>query len=140
MYSKEVTAIIMQDWGKGASAEETRKHLTDVFGKAPCLNTIYTHRNGLTAQDLVNELVTQQQRGITKQESANPELALKYRGELIKTLYPQMSINLNKNINETEVKVNVTSDLLKQYESLFEEAALLEHCAPQQIHSTQADK
>jgi hypothetical protein len=103
MYSKEVTAIILADWGKGASAEETMKHLKDVFGKAPCLNTIYTHRNGLTAKNLVDELLTQQKRAITK--TSDEELGLKYRNELLKIFIPQMSINFNKNINETEQTV-----------------------------------
>jgi hypothetical protein len=138
MYSKEVTAIILADWGKGESAEETMKHLKDVFGKAPCLNTIYTHRNGLTAKNLVDELLTQQKRAITK--TSDEELGLKYRNELLKIFIPQMSINLNKNINENKTEINVTSDLLKQYESLFEEAALLEHCAPQPVHPAQTNK
>ncbi len=61
MYSKEVTAVILSDWAKGASAEETRKHLKELYGKAPCLNSIYAHRNGLTAAHLIDELLRQQE-------------------------------------------------------------------------------
>jgi len=87
MYSKEVTTIILADWAKGASAEETRKHLEDTVGISPCLNTIYTHRNGLTAQMLVDELLRQQQRDIVKAD--NPALRMKYRDLLLAKLMPQ---------------------------------------------------
>jgi hypothetical protein len=50
------------------------------------------------------------------------------------------SLNMNLNKTQTEVTVNVTNELLKQYENLFEEATLLEHCAPQPIHTTQANR
>lgn len=98
MYSKEVTALILADWAKGATAEETVEHLKNLYGKAPCLNTIYTHRNGLTAKALVDELLRQQERDITK--SSNEDLRMKYRNELLKIFIPQMTINLSKNINE----------------------------------------
>jgi hypothetical protein len=118
MYSKEVTAIILADWGKGASAEETMKHLKDVFGKAPCLNTIYTHRNGLTAKNLVDELLTQQKRAITK--TSDEELGLKYRNELLKIFIPQMTIN--KNINETRdtTKLQKGNDELIRFGRVFD--------------------
>jgi hypothetical protein len=104
MYSKEVTAIILQDWAKGASAEETHKHLLEVYGKAPCLNTIYAHRNSLTTQHLIDELLRQQERDITK--TSTEELRLKYRNELLKILMPIKAEILSKNlsINQTEVK------------------------------------
>lgn len=141
MYPKTVTETIIEDWGKGASAEETRKHLQDLNGKAPCINTIYAHRKGLTAQDLLNQLIIQQQRGITKQDRENPELALRFRDNLIKTLYPQMNINLNRTeqTNKTEITINVP-ELLKQYEDLLEEATILENCAPQPLHPPKTNR
>jgi hypothetical protein len=87
MYSKEVTAVILSDWAKGASAEETIVHLKEKFGRSPCLNTIYTHRNGLTAEMLVDELLRQQERDITKAD--NPALRMKYRDLLLAKLLPQ---------------------------------------------------
>jgi hypothetical protein len=114
MYSKEVTAIIMQDWGKGASAEETVSHLKQIYGKAPCLNTIYAHRNSLTAKDLVDELLRQQERDITK--STDEELKLKYRNELLKIFIPQMTINLSKQ----EINVTGKPDLTNQVNELIQ--------------------
>lgn len=139
MYSKEVTTIILADFAKGASAEETQKHLSELLGISPSLNTIYTHRKSLTAEMLIDELQRQQERDITKEP--NSDLRMKYRNELLKLLMPLRAEIISKslNITKTEVQVNV-SDMLKQYENLFEEATLLEHCAPQPIHTTQANR
>lgn len=136
VYSKEVTAQILADFARGASAEETHKHLLDLYGKAPCINTIYTHRKSITAEQIVDELLRQQERDITK--TSHEELRLKYRNELLKILLPQKILAYTKTeTTNTNVNVNVTSDLLKQYENLFEEAALLENCAPQPLHTPQ---
>ncbi len=139
MYSKEVTTLIMQDWAKGASAEETRNHIEEVLGVKPALNTIYTHRHSLTTQDLIDELLRQQERDITKTDD---KTALHYRNELLKILLPIKILQLNKNLNinkeVTEVKISV-QDMLTQYEDLFEEATILENCAPEPIHSPQAN-
>lgn len=106
MYSKEVTAIILSDFAKGASAEETREHLKNMYGRSPCLNTIYAHRNSLTTAQLIDELLRQQERDITK--AVTDELRMKYRNELLKILLPVRIIQLNKTINEnhdiTEIK------------------------------------
>lgn len=105
-YSKEVTAIILADWAKGASAEETRRHLQDVYGKAPCLNTIYAHRKRLTTDDLVDELMRQQLRDITTAQ--NPRTKMHYRNELLKLLLPlkieQLTVNRNEQYREQVIK------------------------------------
>lgn len=104
VYSKEVTAIILADWAKGASAEETREHINNTLGVRPALNTIYTHRHSLTTQDLIDELLRQQERDLTKEQ--NSEIRMKYRNELLKLLLPIKAEFLTKNlsINQTEVK------------------------------------
>jgi hypothetical protein len=140
MYSKQVTEDIIKYQALGFSAEETREALKKERGVYPNLNTIYQHRRSPIGQELASELLRQQERDILKSDSDNRELAMRYRNELLKIMIPQMSIALTKNINENKTEINVTSDLLKQYENLFEEAALLEHCAPQQIHTTQTNK
>ena len=105
VYSKEVTAIILSDWAKGATAEETIVHLKKIYGKSPCLNSIYNHRNSLTTQNLIDELLRQQEQDITQVK--NKELKLKYRNELLKILLPFkaeiVSVNKNLNLHQTEV-------------------------------------
>ena len=116
MYSKEVTALILADWAEGASAEETRKHLEDTLGIKPCLNTIYTHRNSLTTKDLVDELLRQQERDLTKEE--NSALRMKYRNELLKILLPQR-VEIREDVNVQEKSLQVTLNI----EQLNSEAA-----------------
>ena len=139
MYSKEVTSIILAEWAKGASAEETRKHLQEQLGIKPCLNTIYAHRNGLTAQQLIDELLRQQQRDITKE--LNSEVRMKYRNELLKILLPQRIESYSESYSKEEKNVNVNVEgLLAQYEDLFEEATILENAAPEPVHPPQANR
>jgi hypothetical protein len=80
------------------------QHLQDIYGKSPCLNTIYTHRKGLTTQHLIDELLRQQERDITK--TSLEELRLKYRNELLKILMPIKAEILSKSlsINQSEIK------------------------------------
>lgn len=104
MYSKEVTTIILADFARGATAEETRQHLKDTLSIEPSLNTIYTHRHSITTEQLVDELQRQQERDITKEQ--NSEVRMKYRNELLKILVPLRAEILTKNlsINQSEVK------------------------------------
>jgi hypothetical protein len=67
-------------------------------------------------------------------KETNPELAYTTLAPIYAKAIPSKIEELSLNLNKNETTINVTSDLLKQYENLFEEAALLEHCAPQQIH------
>jgi hypothetical protein len=69
----------------------------------------------------------------------NLELAYKTIAFLYARTIPEKIESANLNVNKSEVNVNVTSDLLKQYESLFEEATLLENCAPQPLHPPQTN-
>ena len=48
------------------------------------------------------------------------------------------SLNMNLNKTETKVEFNV-NELLAQYEDLFEEATILENCAPEPLHPTQTN-
>lgn len=69
----------------------------------------------------------------------NPELAYTTLAPIFAKAIPSKIEELSISKNQTEVNVNVTADLLKQYECLFEEAAILEHCAPQPIHTPQTN-
>ena len=63
----------------------------------------------------------------------NPELAYTTTGHLIERQLTQKTEQLSMNLNKTEVTLDV-ADLLKQYEDLFEEATILENCAPKPLH------
>jgi hypothetical protein len=60
MYSKEVTAIIMQDWGKGASAEEYEQIqtlFTQILSKLDAL-TPNAEKESLLIDELREKLKT----------------------------------------------------------------------------------
>lgn len=136
-YSKEVTAVILADHAKGATAEETQKHLQDIYQIAPSLNTIYAHRRSITAEQLVDELQRQQERDITKE--TNSEIRMKYRNELLKMLLPIKAEIISKSIsiNKTSVEVNVAG-LLAEYEDLFESADIRADSTIKQVYPSQA--
>jgi len=88
MFSKQITQQIVEHWGLGFTAEESQKALAD-NGITISLHTIYNHRRSLTAQNLIEELIRRQERAILKADADSPELAMKYRNELLKILVPQ---------------------------------------------------
>lgn len=116
MYSKEVTGWINECWARGASAEATVKAIQQAHGIKLGLATVYRHRHNLTTKDLVDELLRQQETDISHCDEA--ELKLKYRNELLKIFIPQMTINLNKNVNETTINRNVTLEGLPEEDKI----------------------
>jgi len=104
MFPKTVTDKIVEYWAKGLSASETVKAFRE-DNVSISLNTVYAHRHSLTAQHLINELLRQQRRDITKAESSNPELAMKYRNELLKILMPQQIEQRVENGNNWQVEI-----------------------------------
>jgi hypothetical protein len=138
MFSKMVTERIVELWGLGFSAEETRKAFKDERVTI-CLNTIYKHRRSLTAQHLIDQLINKQLRDILSQRKDSPELSMRYRNELLKILIPQRIESYAYSKEEKSVKVDVEG-LLAQYEDLFEEATILENAAPEPIHPPQANR
>ena len=103
MYPKQVTGWINECWVRGATAEATVTAIEQAHGIHLGLATVYRHRHNLTTQDLVAELLRQQQHDISHTD--NEELKLKYRNELLKLYIPAMTINYNKNIEQTEQTV-----------------------------------
>ena len=123
MYPKTVTEKIVEYWGLGFSAAETRKALMEKQGVTCCLNTIYKHRHSLTAQDLVDELIRRQQRAIFKADVDNPEAGMKYRNELLKILLPQRIESLSIQKIEQHVKIDVSEnedDILNRAASILD--------------------
>lgn len=119
MYPRTVTERIIELQAKGFSAEETRQAILEQNDVKICVDTIYKHRKGAVSREIADETLKQQQRSILKQDNANPELAMKFRNELLKLLIPQRivldqktEITENVNINATE-----TTILLARYEN-----------------------
>ena len=137
MYPKSFTEKVLELQTHGFTAEESISYFKEHGYKHVGLATVYRHRTNALAKEITEETLRQQRRSILKNEESHPELSMKYRNEILKLMIPQMTINYNKTESTENVNVNVTADLLKQYENLFEEATLLENCAPQQLHTTQ---
>lgn len=112
-YGKEVLAIILADYAKGASAEETQRHLQDTLHIKPCTNTIYAHRNEITIDQLIDELARQQERDITKEEDS--DIRMHYRNELLKLFVPVKIIQLNKNLNINKTEFDVNGQFLNNF-------------------------
>lgn len=107
MYSREITKLILDLEAKGYTAELTQKWLTEHSYPTVHLNTIYNHRKGPTAQEIIDEMITQQQQDITiADQQGNRKLAMHYRNELLKVLVPIKTEILSKSlsVNQTEVK------------------------------------
>jgi hypothetical protein len=110
MYPKTVTQRIIDLQGKGFSAEKTKDIMAEQDKIHININTIYKHRSSPIGQAMIEEHLQTQRRMIyrasvppTEEQpntEYNQELALKYNNELLKIFIPQMTINLNKNINE----------------------------------------
>ena len=88
MFSKHVIEKVVECQGIGLSAEETRKYLRDNYQIKISLNSVYNLRHGVTAQDIIDELIRRQERAIRLADSEDPALGLKYRNELLKILVP----------------------------------------------------
>jgi len=105
-YPKTVTEKIIEYWGLGFSASETKDALLTEQQINIGLNTIYKHRHSLDGQNLIDQLINKQLRDILSQRKDNPELSMRYRNELLKILVPVQIETTNKNltISQTTVK------------------------------------
>ena len=103
-YSKEIYALILADYAKGADVEETRRHLEQIMGKPIGVATIYRHRCDVTVEQVVDELQRQQERDITKEE--NSDVRMYYRDKLLDKLMPLKQIIISKQISEIQTEVH----------------------------------
>jgi hypothetical protein len=117
---------IYQDWGRHAFWEPLIWAMTD------CKNDPETILRGFElAKEASLKLM-----GSASQDSVKVAAVGRYVETLRLEIELRQSLGLLTKIpDKLDVKVNGVSDLLKQYESLFEEATLLEHCAPQPLHT-----
>lgn len=112
MYSKLIIDKIIDDWVKGASAQETQHHIQNTYNKKPSLTTIYKYRDKQTAEQRAEELLKHQLRSITKAEPDDLKLAMHYRNELLKLFYGTKIMSYHKEEidikSKHEEKLNVT--------------------------------
>lgn len=110
-FSKQITEKIVEHWGLGFTAEESHKALLD-NGIKISLHTVYNHRRSLTAQQLIDELIRRQERAILKADAEHPELAMKYRNELLKVLVPQ---RIEADIQSTNREIRIVASWDNKY-------------------------
>jgi hypothetical protein len=82
-YNKVVTARIVDLWCLGATAEGTVAELA-VTGIKVGLATVYRHRHGIAAQQILAKLLREQLRDIS--ECPDVAVRLKYRDKLLERL------------------------------------------------------
>ena len=107
-YSREITHMIVECWGLGLTAEETRTYIHRTKEVMIALNTVYRHRHGLTAQQIIDELIRKQMRDIAKEEDS--DVRMKYRDKLLEKFIPQRIESLSVQKIEHRVKIDATED------------------------------
>ena len=124
MFNKSVTEEIVRYQALGFSASETQTALKQENHIDISLNTIYKHRRSPIGQEIASELLRQQERSILKTDSSNPELAMRYRNELLKILIPQMTLILAKTetTNKTELSISKEAEEIIKFSRVFQDA------------------
>ena len=102
--SKTTTQLIVQCWCNGLTAEETVDYLKEKHKISVALQTVYNHRKSLTAQDMIDELLRQQNRDIALADRA---LKLKYRDRVLAKLMPQ-KLAVDSIVNQTNTNIDET--------------------------------
>jgi hypothetical protein len=104
--SKTTTQLIVQCWCNGLTAEETVDYLKEKHKISVALQTVYNHRKSLTAQDMVDELLRQQNRDIALADRA---LKLKYRDRVLAKLMP-LKLAVDSIVNQTNTNIDETDN------------------------------
>ncbi len=119
MYSKIIIQKIIDYQARGLSAEETKQALSERDHVKIHINTIYTLRKSPVGKEILEELIRQQERDISRADSEDRSEAMKYRNELIKIyaqiLLPQQPIVQN-NISVKQEKNVTVNQLLQRYQ------------------------
>lgn len=119
-YSREITNMIVECWGLGLSAEETREYIFRTKQVMMGLATVYRHRHSLTAQQIIDELMRKQMRDIAKED--NSDVRMKYRDKLLEKLLPKRLEMYSQHEERVDVDVNIQA-LLERYEGIVERAS-----------------
>jgi len=107
-HSKETIHRIVEMWGLGFTAEETRRALREEYSIHIGLATVYRKRHSITAQEIIDELMRKQRRDIAKEE--NSDVRMKYRDKLLEKLIPQRIESLSLQKIEKHVTIDATED------------------------------
>ena len=122
MYRKEITRLIIECWGKGLSAEETREFIHRKEDILIGLATVYRHRHSITGQQMVDEIFREQRRDIALEQ--NGETRMKYRNELLKILVPQRIESYSKIESESTEKI-VVENVSETEDAILSKAAAI---------------
>ena len=87
----------------GLTAEETVDYLKEKHKISVALQTVYNHRKSLTAQDMVDELLRQQNRDIALADRA---LKLKYRDRVLAVYAAKAGRGLHRQPNKHKHRRN----------------------------------
>ena len=112
--------MVVECWGLGLSAEETREYIHRTKQVMMGLATVYRHRHSITAQQIIDELMRKQMRDIAKED--NSDLRMKYRDKLLEKLIPHRIEELSIQHIEEKVTIDVTEN---EDEILSKAAAIL---------------
>lgn len=107
-HTKETIHRIVEMWGLGFTAEETRRALREQYRTHVGLATVYRKRHSITAQEIIDELMRKQMRDIARDD--NSDLRMKYRDKLLEKLIPQRVESLSVQKIEQHVKIDATED------------------------------
>jgi len=100
--------MVVECWGLGLSAEETREYIHRTKQVMMGLATVYRHRHSITAQQIIDELMRKQMRDIAKED--NSDLRMKYRDKLLEKLIPHRIEELSIQHIEEKVTIDVTEN------------------------------
>ena len=106
-HSKQTVQHIVEMWGLGFTAEETRRALREQYSVHVGLATVYRKRHSITAQIMIDELMRKQMRDIARSDTA--ESRMKYRDKLLEKLIPQRIESVTEaTLKHVEEKRDVT--------------------------------
>jgi hypothetical protein len=95
--------MIVECDAMGKSAHETVEYVKKHGDMEIHYQTVYAHRKSMRAAEVINEILRQQKRDIAEAEI---ETRLKYRDKLLDKLLPQLKLIMQKNITQSEVKID----------------------------------
>jgi len=111
--------MIVECWGLGLTAEETREYIHRTKKVMMGLATVYRHRHSLTAQQIIDELIRKQMRDIAKEDSS--DIRMKYRDKLLEKFIPQRIEAYQKSVHEEKREVTINVDGFSPEERRFAE-------------------